>query len=133
MSVSVRLPPVCSVWPPSSRPHLNTLYPQVGGLRYAFNASNPIGQRILSVSTSEGAPIDPCKMYNVVTNNYMSAGGDGYAMMAAARTLEANGPALDQVAIDRVIARTPVRGDRQEWGGEGGRGWTLQANGITTA
>ena len=81
----------------------------MSGLRYAFNSSNPIGQRILSVSTSAGAPIDPCKMYNVVTNNYMSAGGDGYAMMAAARTLEANGPALDQVAIDRVIARTPVR------------------------
>ena len=66
------------------------------------------------MSTSEGAPIDPCKMYNIVTNNYMSAGGDGYAMMAAAQTLEANGHALDQVVIDRVIVHTPVRGDGRE-------------------
>ena len=94
--------------------HPLTLYPQVGGMRYAFNSDNPVGHRLLSAASSpSGTPIDPCKMYNVVTTHYLADGGDGYNLIAEAHTLEANGAAQDQIIIGTVKARTPVRGDLQ--------------------
>ena len=91
---------------------LTLYYPQVGGIRYAFNSDKPVGRRLLSAASSpSGAPIDPCKMYNVVTTHYLADGGDGYNLIAEAHTLEANGAAQDQVIIGTVKARTPVRGD----------------------
>ena len=94
-------------------------YPQVGGMRYAFNSDNPVGHRLLAAASSpSGAPIDPCKMYNVVTTHYLADGGDGYNLIAEAHTLEANGAAQDQVIIGTVKARSPVRGGIQGIGWE---------------
>ena len=43
-------------------------FPQVAGLKYVYNANNPVGKRILSVTvTPSGEPLDPCKKYNVVS------------------------------------------------------------------
>ena len=93
-------------------------------MRYVFNSDNPVGHRLLSAaSSSSGAPIDPCKMYNVVTTNYLADGGDGYNLIAAAHTLEAHGAAQDQVVIDTVKARSPVRGGRGAGVGREGPIW----------
>ena len=43
-----------------------------------------------------------------VTNDYMARGGDGYALMGNSPSLEANGPVMDPVMTDFVIARSPV-------------------------
>lgn len=40
---------------------------QVGGLRYVYDARRPVGQRVLSVTTASGLPIDPCRQYIVLT------------------------------------------------------------------
>ena len=96
---------------------------QVSGMRYVFNSTNPVGHRLLSASSASGAPIDPCKMYNVVTTNYVAAGGDGYNLVAEAQTLEANGAGHELVVIDMVKAHTPVRR-----AGKGlGKRWRLAA------
>ena len=88
-------------------------------MRYAFNSTNPVGHRLLSASSASGAPIDPCKMYNVVTTNYVAAGGDGYNLVAEALTLEANGAGHELVVIEMVKAHTPVRragkGSENRW------------------
>lgn len=77
-------------------------FPQVSGLRYAWNKGgmpalqqNEVpnrpaqkGTRILSVDIKNAdgtySPIDPVKVYRVVTNNFMLTGGDGYFVFTKA-------------------------------------------------
>lgn len=60
-------------------------FPQVAGLRYSFDPKAPAGSRITSAEVMEDgdwAPLDPEKLYGVVSNNYVRGGGDGYAIFA---------------------------------------------------
>jgi 2',3'-cyclic-nucleotide 2'-phosphodiesterase (5'-nucleotidase family) len=43
---------------------------QVSGLRYRYDLSLPVGQRVVDVSVG-GQPLDPNKSYRVATNNYV--------------------------------------------------------------
>ena len=52
-------------------------FPQVSnGVRFTLNLKNSVCENVLI----NGAPIDPDKSYGVVTNSYLSKGGDGYAV-----------------------------------------------------
>ncbi|MCU0831978.1 MAG: 5'-nucleotidase C-terminal domain-containing protein [Rhizobiaceae bacterium] len=97
-------------------------FPQVAGVTYAFDPSKPAGSRISDVKVG-GAPIDPAKVYGVVTNNFVRGGGDGFAMFASNATEAYDfGPNLEQVTADfigaagayapktegRIVALTPV-------------------------
>lgn len=58
-------------------------FSQVAGLKYGFDKSKPAGERVFDVMVQEGdafVPLDPEKVYGVVSNNYMRGGGDGYAV-----------------------------------------------------
>ncbi|MBY6134986.1 5'-nucleotidase/apyrase family protein [Nocardioides marinus] len=60
-------------------------FPQVAGMKFAFDASKEAGARVSDVMVKEGeswTEIDPAKTYNVVSNNYVRNGGDGYKMFA---------------------------------------------------
>lgn len=60
-------------------------FPQVAGLKYAFDASKPAGERVSDVMVASGdgfAAIDTDAVYGVVSNNYMRGGGDGYKIFA---------------------------------------------------
>jgi 5'-nucleotidase len=86
-------------------------FPQVAGMRYAFDASAPAGSRITAVeiATADGfAPIDPEAIYGVVSNNYMRSGGDGYGIFAS-NGIDAYdfGPGLEQVVADYIAANSP--------------------------
>jgi 5'-nucleotidase len=63
---------------------------QVGGVRYAIDRTVAPDQGRVSnveVMTAEGwAPLDPDAEYGIVTNNFIAAGGDGFAMLASERT-----------------------------------------------
>jgi 5'-nucleotidase / UDP-sugar diphosphatase len=61
-------------------------FPQVAGLAFEANLSNPPGQRLVAVSVG-GIPIDRTKVYTLATNDYMYGGGDGYTMFKAAKPL----------------------------------------------
>lgn len=87
-------------------------FPQVGGLKYALDKSvKPNEGRVSSVEVMEdGAwkPIDPEKIYGVVTNNFVRAGGDGYKLFAAnAQNAYDFGPGLEQVVADYLAANRP--------------------------
>ena len=60
-------------------------FPQVAGIRMAFDPTRPAGDRItmLEVRGADGtwAPLDPARRYLVATNNFMRNGGDGYTVM----------------------------------------------------
>jgi 5'-nucleotidase / UDP-sugar diphosphatase len=83
-------------------------FPQVAGLKYTFDLSKPAGERVSDVLVQEGeewVPLDPEKMYGVVSNNFMRNGGDGYALFASnAVNAYDFGPPLEQVVADYIAA-----------------------------
>ena len=61
-------------------------FPQVAGLKFTFATAAAPGQRISNVEVrgADGrfAPIDPDKIYGVVSQDYLRGGGDGYKILA---------------------------------------------------
>ncbi len=92
-------------------------FPQVGGMRYRWDPSAPAGSRVASVEVAEGdgwAPLDPMRVYRVVSNNFMRAGGDGYSMFRdAGMDAYDYGPGLEE-ATARYIAETSPYEPRTE-------------------
>ncbi|PJF25989.1 MAG: multifunctional 2',3'-cyclic-nucleotide 2'-phosphodiesterase/5'-nucleotidase/3'-nucleotidase, partial [Phototrophicales bacterium] len=62
-------------------------FPQVAGIRYSYDPTQPAGSRIVSVEVrgEDGSfsPLDPEVVYKVVTNDFMLSGGDGYSVFAS--------------------------------------------------
>jgi 2',3'-cyclic-nucleotide 2'-phosphodiesterase (5'-nucleotidase family) len=52
-------------------------FPQVSGLTFTYNASASVGSRVSDIHIA-GSAIDPGREYTVATNDFLSAGGDGY-------------------------------------------------------
>ncbi len=52
-------------------------FPQVSGLSFSYSPSAPAGKRVREVLIG-GKPLDPKREYEVATNDFMAAGGDGY-------------------------------------------------------
>ena len=83
-------------------------FPQVAGMSYAFDASKPAGERISDVMVG-GEPLDPERMYGVVSNDFMRRGGDGYSAFADnAEDAYDYGPGLEQVLADYIGAQGAV-------------------------
>jgi 5'-nucleotidase/UDP-sugar diphosphatase len=60
-------------------------FPQVAGMKFSWDQSKPVGERISDVMVKDGdtyKPIDPDATYSVVTNNFVRTGGDGYSVFA---------------------------------------------------
>ena len=87
-------------------------FPQVAGLRYAFDPARPEGERIQSVEVREPdgsfRPLDPAATYKVATNNFVRAGGDGYGLFAKAADAYDFGPNLEMVVAEYIKANGPV-------------------------
>lgn len=62
-------------------------FPQVSGVRYAYDASRKSGERLTSV-TVNGKPLDDRATYTLTTTSYVAIdGGDGYTMFKGAKLL----------------------------------------------
>lgn len=87
-------------------------FPQVAGLRFVWNPAKPAGERVVEVEVATGSgwsPIDRGATYEVVSNNFMRGGGDGYAVFAEqGRDAYDYGPGLEQVVADHIAAASPV-------------------------
>src|SRR5690606_2712924 len=83
-------------------------FPQVAGLKYTFDISKPVGERISDVLVQEGddwVPIDPDATYGVVTNNFVRNGGDGNELYATNAINPYDfGPPLENVLADYIAA-----------------------------
>jgi len=80
-------------------------FPQVAGLHYSFDLSQPVGDRISDVMVEqdgEWVPIDEEATYTVATNNYMRGGGDGYEPFATGENPYDFGPPLENVVADYI-------------------------------
>ena len=88
-------------------------FPQVAGMKFSFDKSKPVGSRVSVVEVKEGeayVPLDPAKTYNVVSNNYMRNGGDGYSVFKTkAENAYDYGPGLETVLADYLTANNPYK------------------------
>ena len=55
-------------------------FPQIAGMTMVYDPSAPAGSRVIEVKVG-GAALDKNRAYRVATNDYMQAGGDGYASL----------------------------------------------------
>ena len=61
-------------------------FPQVSGLKVAYDPTKPKGSRVVFVEAN-GKPLDINAKYTIATNDFMSNGGDGYVMLREATPL----------------------------------------------
>ncbi len=80
-------------------------FPQVSGIRYAFDSQQPAGKRIVDVNIN-GQPLDDARTYSLALTIYLANGGDGYTMFAGATFLTSaiEGPAQAVVLLNAVNA-----------------------------
>ncbi len=81
-------------------------FPQVAGLRFAWDPTAPPGNRVRDAQVAQGSgfvPLDPARVYRVLTNDFMRKGGDGYVMFRD-RAIDPydTGPVLDEVVADAI-------------------------------
>ena len=83
-------------------------FPQVAGMSFAFDATQPAGSRVSDVMVG-GAAIEMDKVYGVVSNNYVRNGGDGYDMFRDAANAYDFGPDLADVTAEYLAENAPYK------------------------
>jgi 5'-nucleotidase len=79
-------------------------FAQVSGLKYSFDASKPIGSRIVSVTKLDGTDIaKDSKEYTLTTLDFLIYGGDGYLNVFSPAQAKVKGALLD-VFVDALKA-----------------------------
>ncbi|MBY0123513.1 bifunctional UDP-sugar hydrolase/5'-nucleotidase [Bacillus sp. S/N-304-OC-R1] len=80
-----------------SYPESKGAFPHVGGLTFAIDTTQKVGERVHSMKIN-GQPVDLNKKYLVATNDFMAAGGDEYTSFKDS-PIENEFPALDEALI----------------------------------
>ncbi|MFA4886448.1 MAG: 5'-nucleotidase C-terminal domain-containing protein, partial [Desulfotomaculaceae bacterium] len=74
---------------------------QAAGLKFVYDPGAPSGARIVSISKSDGTPVnmtDNSKTYKVATNDFMSTGGDGFDIYKTVTSINTNIPVRETLA-----------------------------------
>jgi 2',3'-cyclic-nucleotide 2'-phosphodiesterase (5'-nucleotidase family) len=80
---------------------------QVSGLRFAFDRSRAVGDRVTRVEVRQGdgwAPLDDDRVYVVAVPDYLYGGGDGYHFKDRATLTVPPGPDLKLLVFDALTA-----------------------------
>ncbi len=86
---------------------------QVSGLRFQYDVSRPVGNRITQVevldSQGDYQLLDPQAIYTLAVNDFMLGGGDDYSVLVE-KGIDAYafGRPLDEVLADYIKANSPV-------------------------
>lgn len=88
-------------------------FPQVSGMRYTWDGTKPVGERIISaeVKNADGSfsPVDPEAVYQIASNDFNRRGGDDYTVFAENAIDPYDfGPPLDQVVADYITEYSPL-------------------------
>ncbi|MEI7540710.1 MAG: 5'-nucleotidase C-terminal domain-containing protein [Actinomycetes bacterium] len=79
-------------------------FPQVSGLKFTFDSSKPLGQRIVTVTDNAGKAIEKDSTeYTLTTLDYIIYGGDGYVDVFSPAKAKVYGALLD-VFVDALKA-----------------------------
>jgi len=84
-------------------------FPHLSGMKLVFDARRPKMSRIVSLEVG-GKPIDPRATYKLAVNEYIAAGGDGYASLKKGKSIiDASAATLmATVVMDYIAARGTI-------------------------
>lgn len=87
-------------------------FPQVSGIRFAYDPSQPAGSRIVGVEVN-GEPLDPEATYRLAATDYLLVGGDGYDVLKETRVLigPSSGRLLAEIVAAYIEKHSPVSGE----------------------
>jgi 5'-nucleotidase len=78
------------------------------GFNYTWDAASADGDRVVAGRMSlNGTPIDPAARYRVTVNNYLSAGGDGFAKLTEGTAPQLGGHDVDAL-YSFFLSHSPV-------------------------
>jgi 5'-nucleotidase/UDP-sugar diphosphatase len=80
---------------------------QVSGLKVRYDLSKPLGERVVEAAAG-GSPILPAKFYRVVTNDFLAAGGDKFAVFGEGTNVR-YGDTLRDVFARYVKKHSPLQ------------------------
>jgi len=89
----------------------NGRFLQVGGFQLVFDVRNPVGQRLeLAKFLSEDGykDIEDEDYYDVITNSYIAAGGDGYTCCSEQKLKHQIGPLDTDVIKEYLELKSPI-------------------------
>ena len=103
---------------------------QVSGMRFAYDAAEPVGHRVLGVEV-DGQPLDPKATYTVALDDYLCLGKMGYSWFTEVEWKPAGAEMLDAMAsyCSQGIPANPYRRivDKTEVGVPSGAAVTPEA------
>jgi 5'-nucleotidase/UDP-sugar diphosphatase len=84
-------------------------FPQVSGMSYTYDPSEPPGSRIVQAEVG-GQPVDASRVYKVASNEYVYGGGDGYEALSRGTALidPSGGTLLATMVIDYIAERGEI-------------------------
>ncbi|MEL7639086.1 MAG: bifunctional metallophosphatase/5'-nucleotidase [Solidesulfovibrio sp.] len=88
-------------------------FPQVAGIRFAYDLARPVGKRVTGVEVADAAGrfalLDPNADYRLALTDFMFRGGDGYVTFGRkARDVDGDGDPVSELAAAWVRAHSPV-------------------------
>jgi 5'-nucleotidase len=89
-------------WSVSDYPAAKGAFLQVSGLEFSFDPAKEAGSKVVEILVG-GEAFDEAKEYTVAINDFMSTGGDGYAMLADYDVLAIYGT-YEEIIIDYLVA-----------------------------
>ena len=78
---------------------------QASGIKVSYNASNPEGQRVTSLTLTDGTPVQRGATYTVAANSFIATGGDGFTVFEEGQNPQTIGSDLD--ALEAHVSTLP--------------------------
>ena len=92
-------------------------FPQVSGLRFVWDPTQPPGSRIVDVQVGNKdtgyTPLDLNATYRVAVNDFMSHGGDGYDMLTQGTNVYRTGVLLSDTLMEYFQTSSPVSAETE--------------------
>lgn len=86
--------------------HFN--YDMMDGVEYTIKVSNPVGEKIVSL-TYQGTPVQDDEPFLVAMNNYRAVGGGDYGMVAQAPTVIDTGKDMVDILMEYISKHSPIQ------------------------
>lgn len=82
-------------------------YDMVDGINYTIKVSNPIGNRIISL-TYKDKDVKDDDMFTIVMNNYRASGGGDFNMIAKAKTIKEIQRSVVEIIADYILDKKVI-------------------------